>query len=340
MTSYGVVGFIGPVGVVVGLIAVTVVVTLFIVLPTVVNAARRAVEGIGQTVETHLMPCLFPPRHLDLLALQRRIVVTALREVSVSVAGKRYMKRKIVVQVSPADHWRLDGEIDGGLDRVTVDLATEVGRRASKLGYDVPGDMTVTVVQSGFAVDGRPTLAAGGVPPASTPKADAVQVPVPQVAEPVVPPRIHLEGETKLGATRRWTDPERPDAAGNTLCAGADTVNMEEATLLSEVGSDVRRIAGRCTTVGRKDAGNSVDLAIAHASVSTDHARFVCDRGIWTIEDRGSMNGTYVDGERVQRHRLRDGDRIQFSSDGPTYTFHLKTVGRSDAVASHSGRSW
>jgi pSer/pThr/pTyr-binding forkhead associated (FHA) protein len=160
------------------------------------------------------------------------------------------------------------------------------------------------------------------------------------VAEPVVPPRIHLEGETKLGATRRWTDPERPDAAGNTLCAGADTVNMEEATLLSEVGSDVRRIAGRCTTVGRKDAGNSVDLAIAHASVSTDHARFICDRGIWTIEDRGSMNGTYVDGERVQRHRLRDGDRIQFSSDGPTYTFHLKTVDRSDAVASHSGRSW
>jgi hypothetical protein len=45
--------------------------------------------------------------------------------------------------------------------------------------------------------------------------------------------------------------------------------------------------------------------------MSSTHARLLCIRGAWVLEDAGSRNGTYVDGERVQRRGLVDGDAFE-----------------------------
>ncbi|MBE0477183.1 MAG: DUF3662 domain-containing protein [Coriobacteriia bacterium] len=52
-------------------------------------------------------------------------------------------------------------------------------------------------------------------------------------------------------------------------------------------------------------------ICLADANASRKHAAFVRDGEGWAIEDLGSTNGTFVNGVRSPRSRLRDGDVIQ-----------------------------
>jgi hypothetical protein len=63
-------------------------------------------------------------------------------------------------------------------------------------------------------------------------------------------------------------------------------------------------------TIGRDESN---DLTFASASVSRDHAAVIFRDGRWYIEDRGSFNGTFLNGTRVQPGTplpLRHADRI------------------------------
>ncbi|NVB37963.1 DUF4388 domain-containing protein [Pseudenhygromyxa sp. WMMC2535] len=59
-------------------------------------------------------------------------------------------------------------------------------------------------------------------------------------------------------------------------------------------------------------AGRSgdADLVLEDDLVSRKHARFYRSRGELWLRDLGSRNGTLINGEAVQHHRLRIGDRI------------------------------
>ena len=66
---------------------------------------------------------------------------------------------------------------------------------------------------------------------------------------------------------------------------------------------------------GTMVVGRSVDCAIClpDDGISREHARVEADErgGVW-IADLGSTNGTYfIDGRRIDRHELRDGDKIR-----------------------------
>jgi DNA-binding winged helix-turn-helix (wHTH) protein len=63
-------------------------------------------------------------------------------------------------------------------------------------------------------------------------------------------------------------------------------------------------------------------VRIDSATLSRHHARIVVTSGENTVEDLGSKNGTYVNGQRVdQRVALNDSDQIQFGS--VTMTFRI-----------------
>ncbi|KAB2642271.1 MAG: FHA domain-containing protein [Verrucomicrobia bacterium] len=71
-------------------------------------------------------------------------------------------------------------------------------------------------------------------------------------------------------------------------------------------------------TVGRSD-DNSIVLA-PETAASRHHAEFVEDGGTWTLRDLGSLNGTYVNGERIEWPRLLHlGDKIKIATEMMIY---------------------
>jgi pSer/pThr/pTyr-binding forkhead associated (FHA) protein len=67
-------------------------------------------------------------------------------------------------------------------------------------------------------------------------------------------------------------------------------------------------LSGRATRVGRH-AEN--DIVLAGPTVSARHATIRREQVGTVIEDEGSLNGTFVNGELVQQQLLEAGDRIQ-----------------------------
>jgi pSer/pThr/pTyr-binding forkhead associated (FHA) protein len=65
------------------------------------------------------------------------------------------------------------------------------------------------------------------------------------------------------------------------------------------------------------------DLVIDNLGVSRQHAEIVMEAGIPVIKDMKSNNGTYVNGKRVQRYNLNDGDEIGIGKFA--ITFHMET---------------
>ena len=65
--------------------------------------------------------------------------------------------------------------------------------------------------------------------------------------------------------------------------------------------------ADKQLVIGRS---SELDMVLVEDMVSRKHARIVLARGEITIEDLGSTNGTFVNGEKVKKGPLKEGDRI------------------------------
>jgi hypothetical protein len=97
----------------------------------------------------------------------------------------------------------------------------------------------------------------------------------------------------------------------------------------SNATGDFWPLHGGRKTVGRANSGESVDIALSDATISSRHAAVIVDgaSGVITVEDTGSTNGTFVNEEHVGfngRRDLRDGDRVRFGG----YTVIAKIVTR------------
>jgi soluble lytic murein transglycosylase-like protein/pSer/pThr/pTyr-binding forkhead associated (FHA) protein len=51
--------------------------------------------------------------------------------------------------------------------------------------------------------------------------------------------------------------------------------------------------------------------------VSNHHAEFLFEDGCWFVVDTASTNGTLVEGKRIAKHRLRQGEEVQIGKGGP-----------------------
>jgi len=66
-------------------------------------------------------------------------------------------------------------------------------------------------------------------------------------------------------------------------------------------------VRGR-VTLGRDDS----DIVMPDPEVSRAHAVLDVDEAPPTLEDAGSMNGTWVNGSRIRKVDLHDGDTLRF----------------------------
>ena len=76
--------------------------------------------------------------------------------------------------------------------------------------------------------------------------------------------------------------------------------NQTKAYALPEQGVKIGRDPGQC------------QLALQDPDVSSLHAFMCCKNGTWMLQDLGSTNGTYVNGNKITTVGLKSGDRIKF----------------------------
>jgi hypothetical protein len=76
---------------------------------------------------------------------------------------------------------------------------------------------------------------------------------------------------------------------------------------------------GERTTIGRSP---ECGIFLDDVTVSRKHAELVERDGRWTIEDGGSLNGTFVNRKRVESAQLADGDEIQIGKYRLTFLQH------------------
>ncbi|MGI9019105.1 MAG: FHA domain-containing protein, partial [Solirubrobacterales bacterium] len=117
---------------------------------------------------------------------------------------------------------------------------------------------------------------------------------------------------------------------------------MADPILVVREGEEAGReipLAG-AVTIGR---GEDADLVMADTGISRAHARVTPEGVGAVIEDLGSSNGTFVNGERVDDpRRLRDGDQIQLGSAvlafaGGTEETQVMAASDPDATEAHPG---
>ncbi|MFZ4754428.1 MAG: FhaA domain-containing protein [Miltoncostaeaceae bacterium] len=153
-------------------------------------------------------------------------------------------------------------------------------------------------------------------------------------------PRIRLETDDDLrpgefGIACRMVDPGRPgievpgeepveplplpaeplsnealDAVSGTQVLSAEQARAaglvrEEVTVY--VGGQPNRVARKVTTLGRS---RDCDIVVPDPNVSRVHAEIRHEGLEYTLVDLGSTNGVEVNGKRVMRHALRDGDQV------------------------------
>jgi sigma-B regulation protein RsbU (phosphoserine phosphatase) len=69
------------------------------------------------------------------------------------------------------------------------------------------------------------------------------------------------------------------------------------------------------------------DLVLTHPYVSRKHAEIVLEHGAFYVVDSGSRHGTFVNGQKVEKHRLELNDGIHFGSlDGPLLRFGAQST--------------
>jgi two-component system cell cycle response regulator len=91
----------------------------------------------------------------------------------------------------------------------------------------------------------------------------------------------------------------------------------------------VVQVVGAVFAVGRQP--NS-ELCLRDSGVSRRHALLRWNASGYDLEDQGSGNGTYVNGERITVRTLRDGDVVQF---GPNMVFRYSVADANQEAMLH-----
>jgi len=81
----------------------------------------------------------------------------------------------------------------------------------------------------------------------------------------------------------------------------------------------------KALAIGR---GPTCDLCLPDKALSRQHCRLEPDGDRWLVIDLDSRNGTYINGRRIQRQHLKDGDRLQIGDSVLIFTQSALTGSR------------
>jgi hypothetical protein len=281
------------------------------VLRTIESKIEGLFEGLfGRAFRTHVQP----------VELARKLAKEMDEHRSVSVS-RVYVPNEYTIYLSSSDRQQF-ASYEGSLIGELQEYLTEHARRESyalltppRVKFAVDDDLAV----GEFGIATRVAQPEEGVPSLPVPAAPArsVSIPAAPVAAPAVaatpPPAPALESApstTMIYPTRAW-----PDASVEAPPAPEPPREVVTITLAGHA----HPITSRSFVIGRS---RECDLSVTDGNASRRHAEIVQEGAVYVLVDLGSTNGTELNGRRVTRHELADGDRI--------------TIGATDLVFSRS----
>jgi hypothetical protein len=184
-------------------------------------------------------------------------------------------------------------------DQLAAELADMVTEHIVGEGYQTFGDVQVTLEQDDDLPTGVFEVSSHVADPARPPSREAPVNGFPSAAHPALPPLPPLPPIRGRVATD--TGRQSPSVSGR---AGTRVqhVLVVDGPGTRHVLSHGRNIIGR---------GTEADIRLPDTGVSRKHVDVVLDSGTAVAEDLGSTNGTLVNGRRISRQPLSDGDVIR-----------------------------
>jgi len=115
----------------------------------------------------------------------------------------------------------------------------------------------------------------------------------------------------------------RIDDSGELVPVELDEVTAHGPALVIRAGGgrvgESFAVDAERTTIGRRpDSAVFLD----DVTVSRDHALLIRRGDQWYLDDLGSLNGTYVNRQRIESQRLEEGDEVQVGK--YKLTFHVR----------------
>jgi hypothetical protein len=193
-------------------------------------------------------------------------------------------------------------------DQLAEELADMVAEHIDDEGYQVFDKVTVRLERDNDLPTGVFEVSSHVADPAHPPSREgqavngavngALNVPPPVNGAPPLPPLPPLRGRTATD-----TGKQGPSFVGR---AGSRS-GVTHVLVVDGPGTRHELSTGR-NVIGR---GTEADIRLPDTGVSRKHVDVVLDGGTATVEDLGSTNGTLVNGRRVTRQSLVDGDVIR-----------------------------
>jgi hypothetical protein len=228
-------------------------------------------EGIfGRAFRTHVQP----------IELARKLVKEMDDHRSVSVS-RVYVPNEFTIYLSAQDRRQFAG-YEGSLVGELQEYLAEHARREQYALLTPPRVLLTTDDDLAVGEFGIATRLVAGDAPEETP----ADLPLEEPAQTMV---YRAPGPVPAAAPEPEPEPEPEEVATLTVAGKTHTV------------SSTRFVLGR---------SRDCDLRVADLNISRRHAEIHKDGDAFWIVDLGSMNGTLLNGRRVEREKLAEGDRI------------------------------
>jgi hypothetical protein len=269
---------------------------------SVLRSIESKIEGLfeglfGRAFRTHVQP----------VELARKLAKEMDEHRSVSVS-RVYVPNEYTIYLSSSDRQQF-ASYEGSLVGELQEYLTEHARREAyalltppRVKFAVDDDLAV----GEFGIATRVAQPEEGVPSLPPPAAPSrsVSIPAAPVAAPVVaptPPAPALESApstTMIYPAREWADASAE--------AQPSPEPPREVVTITLAGH-AHPITSRSFVIGRS---RECDLRVTDGNASRRHAEITQEGSVYVLVDLGSTNGTELNGRRVTRQELSDGDRI------------------------------
>jgi hypothetical protein len=252
------------------------------VLRSIEQKIESLIEGVfGRAFRTNVQP----------VELARKLAKEMDDHRTVSVS-RVYVPNEYTVYLSPDDR----AQFDGYEDELRGELAQYLSEHARRESYALLSPPKVLMETDDDLAMGEFGIATRMVQPER--RRASADEPAPQV---------------EAGATMIY----KPKPGVATEAVSAEELGVERERVSLEVDGRTFDVTKRRTVIGRS---KECDVQLSDANVSRRHAELRQEGATYWIVDLDSTNGTDVNGRRLKRAKLENGDRITVGSTDLVFT--------------------